>query len=394
MKRITEFEALRGLMALWVVVGHVLRETGYDSPGALPHFSFLARPGLAVDVFIMLSGFVIFNLLDQQHEDWLSFVTRRFFRLYPLYLVVLIVSAILSPLYPVYLHMLPIQGEAVRILETLAHQTNAALLPHFLVHLTMLHGLVPNSILAPSSLAIVRQAWSISVEWQFYLVAPLLFFLLRDRPWMFALAVAGVVAIHTRYWLDVGFAINQGGFFLIGIASYFVYRRLQALHLETAHIVIAGLAAIAAAAYFTRDPLPFAIWWIFLCAAVLSQQGIRNPFSLFCDSAACQTMGRISYSIYLCHVLVLSGISYSILRFAGYTSRPVFAIETLTATVAVTIAVSFVTFRLIEAPCIALGAKIRPKPKFAPSQADTPIPDSIPSTPTLLLDQASAKTFY
>jgi len=53
--------------------------------------------------------------------------------------------------------------------------------PQLLAHLTMLHGAVPDQILPGSSITYLPPAWSISVEWQFYLVAPFLFAFLK-RP--------------------------------------------------------------------------------------------------------------------------------------------------------------------------------------------------------------------
>src|SRR5580698_7425705 len=80
MKRVHEFEALRGFLALWVVIGHCFRDTGY-MPKDLGHFGLLADPGFAVDVFIALSGFVIFDLVETKHEGYGPFITRRFFRI-------------------------------------------------------------------------------------------------------------------------------------------------------------------------------------------------------------------------------------------------------------------------------------------------------------------------
>ncbi|MST94839.1 MAG: acyltransferase, partial [Pedosphaera sp.] len=47
------------------------------------------RAGMAVDIFLILSGFVIFNLLDRG-ETYGVFITRRFFRLFPAFLLSLV----------------------------------------------------------------------------------------------------------------------------------------------------------------------------------------------------------------------------------------------------------------------------------------------------------------
>lgn len=91
MRYIKELEGLRGLMALWVVFGHSL--------AALPlinqHVPPTALNSYAVDVFIILSGFVIFFMIDNKRQPYFQYITQRFFRIFPLYLLVLVASTIL-----------------------------------------------------------------------------------------------------------------------------------------------------------------------------------------------------------------------------------------------------------------------------------------------------------
>jgi peptidoglycan/LPS O-acetylase OafA/YrhL len=188
MRRIHEFEALRGFLALWVVVGHVIKHCGY-SMDALGPLSLLGDPGLAVDVFIVLSGFVIFSPIDHKHEGYVPFIVRRFFRLYPLCIVVLAVAALLAGTMLDWIRTFPWRTPFIDNLVPIAQASKDALPAQFLVHLTMLHGLVSDSVLRFSQYGLVGQAWSISVEWQFYLLAPLFFLLLRRRPALLALAM-------------------------------------------------------------------------------------------------------------------------------------------------------------------------------------------------------------
>jgi peptidoglycan/LPS O-acetylase OafA/YrhL len=92
MKRVLPIEGLRAYLALWVVVCHVLGISGYN-PEMLHGLLRLVRQGdLAVDLFIIISGFVIFFLLDEKGESYVAYLTRRFFRLYPLFIVLFLVS--------------------------------------------------------------------------------------------------------------------------------------------------------------------------------------------------------------------------------------------------------------------------------------------------------------
>jgi peptidoglycan/LPS O-acetylase OafA/YrhL len=93
LNRIECLDGLRGLAAFWVLVGHCLILTGFSLP-------IIGKPDLGVDLFIFLSGFLMlfqYNLRKEKEDwsdttTWIAFWVRRFFRLSPLYLVLLIVA--------------------------------------------------------------------------------------------------------------------------------------------------------------------------------------------------------------------------------------------------------------------------------------------------------------
>src|SRR5882757_3055269 len=177
MKHIKEFDGLRGLLALWVFASHAL-ELGPYSAAAAP-----LRPNLAVDIFIILSGFVIFHLLGTG-EDYRTFITRRWFRLFPVFAVCFLIALALYG-------WMQVDDE---VAFGLGHLSN--LKPHLVAHATMLHGVVPEQILPHSARAILVPAWSISLEWQFYLVAPLLFVFAMRPNGKLTLLVAALLALR------------------------------------------------------------------------------------------------------------------------------------------------------------------------------------------------------
>jgi peptidoglycan/LPS O-acetylase OafA/YrhL len=120
---VTEFCGLRGLLALWVFAYHTVAIAGvWDR---LPAIVGTRLDGAkAVDVFIILSGFVITSLLMQERESFGVFITRRFLRLWPVFIICIAAALGLQAV-----GLMPIRGEP--------------LLAHILVHTTMLHGAVP-----------------------------------------------------------------------------------------------------------------------------------------------------------------------------------------------------------------------------------------------------------
>ena len=355
--RIHEFEALRGVLAVWVMVGHVVKHSGY-MPEDLRGLSLLANPGLPVDVFIILSGFVIFSLLDHKHEGYWPFIIRRFFRLFPLFLTVLVVSALF--VFPILTWdaAFPWKSDFLRGVADIHKSSADYLAQHFLVHLTMLHGLVPHSLLPFSQYGIVGQAWSISVEWQFYLVAPLLFYLLKHRPMALGLLVLGLMVWHSRYWLGEGFALNQGQFFLIGIVSYYLYRNLAG---SGPQLFLGACAAIAILFWTSLRPVSLSIWVVALAAAMHAKAGGKNPFSYLASLAMPQWLGRISYSVYLWHALVILCLSRAILTSQPGISQSRYMLLLMASTLVVSLALSALSFRLIERPGMDAGRHLAKK---------------------------------
>jgi len=359
--KIRTFEAFRGLLALWVVIGHTIKHSGYDL-NRLGVFKLLAMPEKAVDCFIMLSGFVIFFLLDARHVSYGEFITRRLFRLAPLYLAVLVASALSlgwqSSVIQAYLwknittaHDLALHVDAMNHLAT-----------QFVAHLTMLHGLIPDSILPSSQFAIVGQAWSISVEWQFYLIAPLLFAMIARGRWR-ALACALLVlcGLRASNYGGEGFAVNQGLYFLIGILSYYLWKRFGATPEARADFIEASAVIVMAFAYLAvPGSFSLVIWAVMTAVAFAETCGLRRGICATIGQVLCrkpfQFLGRISYSMYMTHMLVLYAWSAIFTLFVPSMDKPQFLVLNIFAVVAVTVVLSAVCYGLIEAPGMKLGS--------------------------------------
>jgi peptidoglycan/LPS O-acetylase OafA/YrhL len=334
-------------MAWWVVLGHVSLAFGWGLP-------LVDDNGLAVDVFILLSGFVIARLIDRKDEAYGAYIARRAFRLLPLYLPVLLLSALL----------LPIQLEAWRSLAAptpsdlnriaLAEAAIGHLRAHLGAHLLLAQGLVPQGLLPWAAFTILGQAWSISLEWQFYLVAPLLVWSLVDRRrWPLALLAVAALALSARYFPDayLGARILQFG---VGVCSYLAIARPD--QRRTWLVVTGALGLLTLVRHGAMELVPLAIWAAVLASATALPHQRRHWLASGLGSRLAVHFGEMSYSVYLLHMIPLYGSIWLLSR-AGITG-PVLGVEVAALTVGGTYLLGRLSFRWIEQTGVAWGARL------------------------------------
>jgi peptidoglycan/LPS O-acetylase OafA/YrhL len=368
--RLDVLEGMRGYLALWVLVGHVMAHSGYRfGEESVWYLHALTRGTYAVDVFIMLSGFVIFLLLDRRRESYAAFVTRRFFRLYPVYIFLFALAVLMAPFQlavyqdsAAYLSQADIAKHAARI-DSWQEWSRT----NIMAHLLMLHGTIPDAVVPHASSAFLVPAWSISLEWQFYLVAPLVF---RAVTSGFAGRMAVIVLCIALYaanrsilpHVEFGAFLPQHvEYFFIGAASYLGWRALSRRPLPR-DCVLPTVAALAVMLFFTFGKsiatIPLLIW---VCAlgAVLEPEFSRSGalFRLVFANRLALWAGRVSYSLYLSHVLVMMLVSALLLR--AFELPPFgYLCVLMVGTIAGTALVSSILYRVIERPGMELGSRM------------------------------------
>jgi peptidoglycan/LPS O-acetylase OafA/YrhL len=310
--------------------------------------------GHAVGVFFALSGFVIALLLGQKRERYGVFIARRWCRIFPAFAVCVLTGAMLSAL-----GLMPDRTDP---------RTDWL---HAIAHLTMLHGVIPNEILNNAAGSFLNPAWSISVEWQFYLVAPLILWALLRHPifaWV-ALLMSGAFARRVALGFDFGGAslVWQSQFFVLGIVSYASFA-WASTHRETLHgrgsviaIALPLLPLIVAPIALNVGVL---VWLALLgvaLAAMLDGEDAAMPLrwsSAVLTSPAALWLGSISYSLYLGHEpfvwLAKAAIKRSGAQMEGL--RLTTAVGLLSAPVS--LAAAALLYRWVEIPGISLGKRI------------------------------------
>lgn len=322
-KYLPELDGLRGLAILWVVLYHCHpRLTGTWLYSA----SLWGWAG--VIIFFVLSGFLITSILlgtrDNPHY-FHHFHARRVLRIWPVYLLVLAVVYLNAPWF--------VGGgdwAAVKAAPWLAY----ILFVQNLFHITL------PSALGPS--------WALAIEEQYYFLwAPLVRFL--KQPCLLA-SVLGAALIaspllrmaNLRWMTPTNTLIH-----LDGIAwGSLLALAMHTLRIEQRTWLRLGLGAFAvgipAAAFVPGAFLDSALAVGFAGAmlALIASSGARNPVNAALRCGPLAFYGRISYGLYMVHILVFIYLGWFDLRMDRYGTAGNlavvafrFAASTLAATV-------------------------------------------------------------
>jgi len=303
-----ELDGIRGVAILAVLVAHTqIWFRGLSIGGAL-----------GVDLFFVLSGFLITTLLAQEHESTgsvrrLRFYGRRALRLVPALGFALILGAVVASL----IHVPTAGGRRALMSSPYVWQYPKAAA-------TVL--LFAGNWLQPK-VGVLGHTWSLAVEEQYYLVWPFVLALaLRRRGnklrlagvlFTLALLVAGARSFMyhdarplTRPWWALHAWIRADGI-LIGSALALVLLSPSGARVKQffrdRSAAFAALIAAAAVATRVKDLDPSGWDGIIianLCFAILIGHIVadpRSPISRVFRTAGLRSIGRISYALYLLH---------------------------------------------------------------------------------------------
>lgn len=360
-----EIVGLRIYLALWVAVGHGLQMSGFLE-WTNPVLKFFLNGHSAVIVFMIVSGFVITNLLMNKQENYSSYIIRRFFRLYPAYVFCCVIGYMLidnwAAIMPkVSWASLPAwQSYAASIYE-LEFEATSNFWQHLFLHATMLHGTVPDEIINRAAMTFLPAAWSISLEWQFYLVAPLVVAGARRPLQLTAIVVIAILSfkLYERGVLghyDIGSSLaGATPYFLIGIVSRLAFDRLSTLSLSPLPM---ALLAVFAAVTLSSDPIPLTVWGAFYSYLLWHRNApVTGPiFKLATTFKPIKLLGEASYSLYLLHRPAQIALTSLFLPFAASSQLQMLSIQL--AAVLLALPASVAMYFFIEKPGVRVGHRV------------------------------------
>lgn len=317
-------------------------------PVVLYHAGLSALGGgfIGVDVFFVISGYLITSILADDirrgEVSILGFYERRARRIFPALFVMLLVSIVVSAAI-----LLPFDLRAFSrsVIATVSFTSN------------ILFHLESGYFAAPSELKPLLHTWSLAVEEQFYILFPILLYLLSKTGRRTRNAVLVAIAA-------LSFAVNLWGvrphpsatFYLLPARAWeLLLGSLLALNIlpapagrglrEIAAALGLGLIGTSVLALSAADPFPG--WNAALpCigAALIIWAGIGGD-SLGGRLLGLQPLvfiGRISYSLYLWHWPIIVFVKYA-------TNRPLSPAEAGMA-VAASLVAATLSWRFIEQP--------------------------------------------
>ncbi|MFN0021619.1 MAG: acyltransferase family protein [Pirellulaceae bacterium] len=355
-----ELDGLRFLAFLGVFVLHCYPilppKNQPDSPIArevLAWFCSIPQAGVAgVDLFFVLSSFLITELLLREHErsgkiDVRAFYIRRTLRIWPLYFFFLTLATCIEPLFSLH------QGESFGMPWpfTLAF-----------------YGFVGNWAIALTgkelnSTAIVL--WTVSIEEQFYLAWPLLLKLARPKRLLWLSLGMIVVALTTRAflcWENVDphaikwntlarlDSLACGSLLALAMRKWSPDLSRGARNVLFWCGIILFLATyryLALVPFQGADLLKYSLWAIasamVLVSVLRSKQAVEREYPSILASPPLVYLGRISYGLYVWHLACIVGLCYSGLLRQGDWTLGLYALP-------VTIGVAAASYEWLERP--------------------------------------------
>jgi peptidoglycan/LPS O-acetylase OafA/YrhL len=379
--RIPELDGLRGVAILLVIFYHYTNGHSLTPANGLAFYVERAAGAgwSGVDLFFVLSGFLIGGILIEARGSrsfFQTFYIRRFFRIIPIYYGWILL----------YLALVAVAGPAIQ-----ARSFSGKTLPNgfeVYAHFFFLQNLVPFHLdVIPGMWKLwFSHLWSLAVEEQFYLIAPLMIAWLPPRrlPAALAAIVCAAPVLRTALFFHVRgvdtthIVVSRADALALGILAAIAWRSPKSRLWLNKNVrllyIAAGLlfSGYGLLCWYAPDSSSlalnsFGLSWIAIFYALLlllALAGSDDWFARVMRVAWLRGIGRVSYCMYIVHLIVALFL-YSVFLH----ERP--EIVTLSGGCAAILAavltyvVARISWLLVEHPLIRVGHGFQ----YAPAEA-------------------------
>lgn len=332
-----DIQSMRALAVIAVIIFHIDK-------------TWLPGGFLGVDIFFVISGFVISNLIfikkDAGTFSFIDFCTSRLRRIAPAYFALLFATSLLASLLLTTNDFNAFFPSFKRALFFYSNNYFATYYDYF----------GPQGYELP-----LLHTWSLAVEMQYYLfISPLLLLIPKKYRTSAILATLSILTLYASYETLYKHS-NEIYYSLLARIPEFLIGSMVALsqapktvtHKKMAYR--AGLILITLSLFFINDSLPFPGILAFppcIGAALIIWSQHKNPKSWLFYPPLVFT-GNISYSLYLWHWPILAGFKY----YYGDYNLPMGS--TLIA-IGLIVLVSYASYTWVEGPMRRPKARLSP----------------------------------
>lgn len=354
---------LRFLGALLVLLSHIeyVKEC-FGLPNLYSDYRFALLGKLGVHLFFVLSGFLITSLLlnEQLLHKTISikkFYLRRILKIWPLYFVVILLGFFILPQFSLF--QVPTLSEHVQEDFGMKLFYNISFLPNVAI---VLYPFMPLSF----------QLWSIGLEEQYYLVIPWIIAKVKSKITVFILLIASYLVIkeyiaisyskdvQSTYWYKVHyfwyyFHVDS---LAIGSLSALIYNRYKNFVIKVFfHRLVEILSIVLLVVlyyrlshvyYYYQDEVYDILFAIIILNAALNVKTIIRF-----ENKWMNYLGKISYSTYMIHVIVLAFCFNILKHFEALSNLNIYLLSTL-----LTYLASAITYEFFEKKILVLKTKL------------------------------------
>ncbi len=301
---------------------------------------------VGVAIFFVVSGFCI-HLSFSRSPQWSLFFWRRFFRIYPLYLVTLLFFAFVFP-------------------QTRLHSVSWLSANQLVSHLLLFHNL------GQSIFGINSSYWSIAIEVQLYALYPLLIALATRFGWRRSLIAIAAIEVTLRLTSGVLWTIGAKGlpsylsasplvyWFSWSIGAYVAERHIRGTikSIPKYSLYAIGIAAVAATFFkplYSMSFVLFALLTAGVVAAFLHNGELQFPLPVAFRTHL-QKVGIWSFSLYLWHQPFVAFVPRLVSRIApGAHIHPLIMFAFCILLWIFIVPMARLSYQYCELPSISLG---------------------------------------
>lgn len=325
---------------------------------ATPYCDLLLEGHTAVSLFMTLSGFLFATICKDKEIDRWSFYKNRFLRIYPLFVVVLLLACYLDPQ----------RNTITSLLTSLCFMQN-----------------MPSAVYLDDC---TGSLWAIAVEFQFYLLFPFLMMFFRKYGYKYLTGLIGLAFlirwgvylttghVHELSYMTIFGRIDQ---FLIGMTLGLLFDKLKTTLRHPFFLILSMAFVGALASLFNKYGLASGegisrifiidfealVWGLLIASYNASMFRLPRKMAQFFAYG-----GTLSYSLYLIHPFVMRfGLGLAHFIYHSHIQFPLLArlvvqlshqsfyaalLFGLGIAFPITFVVSMLTFALIEKPFLEL----------------------------------------